>query len=165
MPAQLVAKEEGPTIPLDKPIIIVGRQQECDVQIASRKISRKHCCIAQVNDHLVVRDLLSTNGIRINGVKVIEGRLVEGDELMIGNLAFQVCMNQAAPEAAAQPANGKNPRTALAGDALQSSDQPMPLPEPPRSGEDSPLVGYPLEQAAPDPSLLPGDIKLVDDEQ
>jgi len=87
---QLVALTEGPNIPLDKPIILIGRHQECDIQISSRKISRKHCCIAQVDDHLVVRDLSSTNGVKINGTKVPEGTLRHGDELTIGNLQYRV---------------------------------------------------------------------------
>ena len=57
MPAQLVALSEGPNILLDKPVLLLGRHPECDIQIDSRKISRRHCCIAQVEDHLVVRDL------------------------------------------------------------------------------------------------------------
>ena len=57
MPPQLVALTDGPSIMLDKPILLVGRHQECDIQIQSRKISRRHCCIAQVDDYLVVRDL------------------------------------------------------------------------------------------------------------
>src|SRR6266852_9915717 len=61
MPAQLVALNDGPSILLDKPILLLGRHPECDVQIDSRKISRRHCCIAQVSDYLVVRDLGSTN--------------------------------------------------------------------------------------------------------
>src|SRR5437867_12596707 len=90
MPPELVALTEGPSIMLDKPILLIGRHQECDVQIPSRKISRRHCCIALVNDHLVVRDLGSTNGIRINGVKVLEGNLQPDDELTIGNMCYQV---------------------------------------------------------------------------
>src|SRR5579872_1907583 len=64
MPAQLVALHDGPSILLDKPILLLGRHPECDIQIDSRKISRRHCCIAQVDDFLVVRDLGSTNGVR-----------------------------------------------------------------------------------------------------
>ncbi|MCI0380243.1 MAG: FHA domain-containing protein [Gemmataceae bacterium] len=90
MPAQLLALTDGPNILLDKPILLVGRHQECDIQIPSRKISRRHCCIAQVNDHLVVRDLYSTNGVRINGTRVQEGVLNAGDELTIGNYRYQV---------------------------------------------------------------------------
>ena len=90
MPAQLVALNDGPSILVDKPILLLGRHPECDIQIDSRKISRRHCCIAQVNDYLVVRDLDSTNGIRINGVRVVEGKLQPGDELTIGNHRYQV---------------------------------------------------------------------------
>src|SRR6202046_2781291 len=84
MPAQLLALDDCPSILLDKPILLLGRHPECDIQIDSRKISRRHCCIAQVADYLVIRDLGSTNGIRINGARVLEGRLDEGDEVLIG---------------------------------------------------------------------------------
>jgi len=90
MPAQLVSLNDGPSILLDKPIILIGRHPECDIQIDSRKISRRHCCVAQVNDYLVVRDLGSTNGVRINGVRVLEGRLKPGDELTIGGSRYRV---------------------------------------------------------------------------
>src|ERR1700745_230719 len=89
MPAQLISLNGGPSILLDKPILLIGRHPECDILIDSRKVSRRHCCIAQVSDFLVVRDLGSTNGIRINGVRVLEGRLKAGDELTIGNSRFQ----------------------------------------------------------------------------
>ncbi len=90
MPAQLVALTDGPNILLDKPILLLGRHPEADIQLNSRKVSRRHCCIAQVNTYLVVRDLGSTNGIRINGVRVLEGKLKPGDELTIGNFRYQV---------------------------------------------------------------------------
>src|SRR5437899_2196174 len=97
MPPELVALSEGPSILLDKPILLIGRHQECDIQIPSRKISRRHCCIAQVNDHLVVRDLCSTNGVRINGVRVNEGCLNAGDELTIGNYRYEVRLSSQEP--------------------------------------------------------------------
>src|SRR3954464_9708597 len=90
MPAQLVSLTEGPNILLDKPILLLGRHPECDIQIDSRKISRRHCCIAQVADYLLVRALGSTNGIRINGIRIQEGRLHPNDELTIGNSRYKV---------------------------------------------------------------------------
>src|SRR3954454_18873912 len=95
MPAQLVALTDGPDILVDKPILLLGRHPECDIQIESRKISRRHCCIAQVEDYLVVRDLDSTNGIRINGVRVLEGRLHAGDELTVGGTRYRVTWEEA----------------------------------------------------------------------
>jgi predicted component of type VI protein secretion system len=90
MPPELIALTDGPDILLDKPIMLLGRHHECDIQLNSRKVSRRHCCLAQVSDYLVVRDLCSTNGIRINGERVHEGRLNPGDELTIGNFAYKI---------------------------------------------------------------------------
>ena len=91
MPVHLLSLADGPSILLDKPILLFGRHQDCDVQLHSKKVSRRHCCLAQVEDYLVIRDLGSTNGVKINGVRVIEGRLIAGDELVLGNFRYQVC--------------------------------------------------------------------------
>jgi pSer/pThr/pTyr-binding forkhead associated (FHA) protein len=91
MPIHLLSLADGPSILLDKPILLFGRHQECDVQLNSKKVSRRHCCLAQVADYLVVRDLGSTNGVKINGERVDEGKIHAGDELTIGNFRYQVC--------------------------------------------------------------------------
>jgi predicted component of type VI protein secretion system len=130
MPAQLLALDNGVSILLDKPVLLVGRHPECDIQIDSRKISRRHCCIAQVNDYLVIRDLGSTNGIRINGVRVVEGRLSPGDEVTIGNNRYQVQWDSIAPvKPPARPAAAAAPR-AVADELLEECDEPVPLVEP-----------------------------------
>ncbi len=93
MAAFLVPLESGAcVIPLEKAILLIGRQADCDVSLtASRKISRKHCCIAIVNDTVVVRDLGSTNGVSINGQRIDqEGRIRLGDELSIGDVRFRL---------------------------------------------------------------------------
>ena len=91
MPAHLLSLADGPSVLLDKPILLFGRHEECDVQLNSKKVSRRHCVLAQVSDYLVIRDLGSTNGVRINGDRVAEGKLRPGDELQIGNFRYQVC--------------------------------------------------------------------------
>ncbi len=137
MPAQLIALTDGPNILLDKPILLLGRHPECDVQIESRKISRRHCCIALVNDHLVVRDLGSTNGIRINGVRVQEGNLRAEDELTIGNSRYKVrweSMHIESPREMDVPRQKEAPRMgrvdALDDAILESCEEPVPLDEP-----------------------------------
>ena len=91
MPAHLLSLADGPSILLDKPILLFGRHEECDVQLNSEKVSRRHCVLAQLSDCLIIRDLGSTNGVRINGQRVAEGKLHVGDELQIGNFKYQVC--------------------------------------------------------------------------
>jgi predicted component of type VI protein secretion system len=129
MPAQLVSLTEGPTILLDRPIILIGRHPECDIQIDSRKVSRRHCCIAQVNDYLVVRDLDSTNGIRINGIPVLEGRLAPGDELAIGSHRYRVVWDDA-PVSPSPQTQAKQSLVAALDDDMDSWDEPVALPEP-----------------------------------
>jgi predicted component of type VI protein secretion system len=132
--------------------MLVGRHPECDIQIESRKISRRHCCIAEVGDYLVVRDLDSTNGVRINGVRVQEGTLHAGDELTIGNRRYRVSWEEDAlaeqvankgafkdqgqprMEEAQQPAEQAANRGAFnePGDdeELEACEEPIPLAEP-----------------------------------
>jgi pSer/pThr/pTyr-binding forkhead associated (FHA) protein len=122
MPAQLLSQNGGPNILLDKPVLLIGRHPECDIVIDSRKVSRRHCCIAQVADYLVVRDLGSTNGIRINGVRVLEGRLRADDELTIGGHNYRISW-ELVPESSL---GGKQDKS----DNFASHDEPIPLAEP-----------------------------------
>jgi hypothetical protein len=189
MPPQLLALTEGPSILLDKPILLLGRHQECDIQLVSRKVSRRHCCIAQVGDYLVVRDLGSTNGIRINGVRVLEGHLKSGDELTIGSYRYQIRWDAMAP---APPRTGRATSVqrmedaslpisrSVGDDMLESCEEPVPLAEPPRGptklednsprpiprGADLPSVAQDLDKSvpterAPRSLILPDEIELA----
>src|ERR1041385_4601424 len=152
MPAQLVALTEGPNILLDKPILLLGRHPECDIQIESRKISRRHCCIAQVEDYLIVRDLGSTNGIRINGVRVLEGKLRPSDELTIGNVRYKVRWETIEQQ---QQKAREMPRVDLVNDdALESCEDPIPLAEPREKGGRVP-TGSPAKLADPRSQPVP----------
>ncbi|QDU08101.1 FHA domain-containing protein [Gimesia aquarii] len=88
----LVPVNQGRPIVLDKAIILVGRHPDCDIVISdSPKISRKHCCLAIVNDRPVIRDLGSMNGVYVNGEKVDrQAWLKLSDELKIGNVAYRL---------------------------------------------------------------------------
>lgn len=103
MPIHLEPLGEGPPIPLDRPIVFIGRHADCDIRIDSKKISRRHCCIVQLHDKLVVRDLGSTNGIYFNGQRVEEAVLAMQDEVQIANLRYQVIRADTTPIAAAVP--------------------------------------------------------------
>ena len=160
MPAHLVALNDGPSILVDKPILLVGRHPECDIQIDSRKISRRHCCIAQVNDYLVIRDLDSTNGIRINGVRVVEGKLRAGDELTIGNHRYQVTWQDGGARA---PARARAPAAPVdEDDLLESCDEPVALPDPGRPPAAPGAPGpFPRGKGPDDPVVLPENLELL----
>lgn len=160
MPAQLLALSEGPSILLDKPIMLFGRHPECDIQLNSRKVSRRHCCLAQVNDYFVIRDLGSTNGVRINGTRVTEGKLRSGDELTIGNFRYQVFWEGAdGASRNGPPVVRKKP---INDDDLEEADEPVELsgelpqgmvPIPARPVDDPPTVD--------DSFRLPDNLELL----
>ena len=90
MPTRLVALSEGADIPLDRAMVVVGRHPQCDARLDSIRVSRRHCCMTQDNGEVIVRDLGSTNGIRINSQRVEMGRLRPGDELSIAHLRYRL---------------------------------------------------------------------------
>jgi len=85
-----LVKGDGSTVLLRRPVYLVGRDAECDLQLASPKVSRLHCCLATAYDRLLIRDLGSRNGVRVNGRDVVETQLFRGDEIAIGPLLFRV---------------------------------------------------------------------------
>jgi pSer/pThr/pTyr-binding forkhead associated (FHA) protein len=92
MTYQLTPVEKGyaPTIPLHRPVLLIGRHTECDIRIDLAKISRRHCCLALAYDRILIRDLGSHNGLRVNGRLVAEARLQAGDEVAIGPIIYRV---------------------------------------------------------------------------
>lgn len=90
MNARLVALDEGPDIDLDRAMVVVGRHPACDARLDSLRVSRHHCCMMPDNGEVLVRDLGSTNGIRINGQRVEIGRIRVGDELSIAHIRYKL---------------------------------------------------------------------------
>lgn len=90
MPARLVALDGTPDIPLDGLLVIVGRDRKCDVRLDSSRVSRLHCCLALGVGEVLVRDLGSTNGLRINGREALEGAIRPDDVLAIAHLRFRL---------------------------------------------------------------------------
>lgn len=139
MSARLVPLTPGPapTIPLVRPVVLVGRHPECDVRIDLPKVSRRHCCLALAYDRVVVKDLGSRNGLRVNGRVVDEAQLAHGDEVAIGPLLFRF----------------DSPETPPAGKPGAKSAAPAPAPAPAEKPPSLPFL--PL---GPDDDLLPIDL-------
>lgn len=92
MAARLIPLAPGtvPTITLQRPVILVGRHPECDVRLDLPEISKRHCCLAMAYDRLMVRDLGSRNGVRVNGRLVDEWRIQPGDEIAIAHILYRL---------------------------------------------------------------------------
>jgi hypothetical protein len=91
MPARLLPLIEGtaPTIHLQRPVIFIGRHPECDVRLDVPQVSRRHCCVALAYNRLIIRDLGSRNGVRVNGRLIDEIQLQNGDEVAIAQVIYR----------------------------------------------------------------------------
>jgi len=67
----------------------IGSGADCDVVINDSSISGEHTTILFRDNEFLIKDNFSTNGTKINGISVDEGKLKEGDELKLGNTAFK----------------------------------------------------------------------------
>ena len=75
----------GDRVPLGEETITVGRLPESTIVLADPNVSRSHAEIRPRGTGFVVIDLGATNGTRVNGVRVNEQALADGDEVMFGN--------------------------------------------------------------------------------
>jgi len=83
---------DSPDISLARPEFVIGRAEDCQLQIPSRFVSRHHCeLIVDERDHCVrIRDLGSQNGTFVNEALVDECELKNGDRLRVACIPFEV---------------------------------------------------------------------------
>lgn len=80
----------GDPIPLLKKKLLVGRRESCDIVLRFPNVSSKHCELTVTNGYWFVRDLQSSNGVKVNGVKVQEKRVDPGDTLSVAKHSYTV---------------------------------------------------------------------------
>jgi pSer/pThr/pTyr-binding forkhead associated (FHA) protein len=124
---------------------LIGRHLECDVRIDSPKISRRHCCLAMAYDRVLIRDLSSRNGVRVNGRQVDEARLHVGDELAIGPIIFRLEAEEDDPRALSSPATRKAPSAHGSRPSALASNVKSSLPLSRTSQRDSDVDLVPLD--------------------
>jgi hypothetical protein len=75
----------GERIPLGERTITIGRKPESTIVLGDPNASRAHAEIRPHGAGFVMVDMGSTNGSRVNGVRVAHQELSDGDELTFGN--------------------------------------------------------------------------------
>jgi adenylate cyclase len=81
----------GDPIPLLKETLVIGRRESSDIVLRFPNVSGTHCELSLVAGQWIVRDLGSSNGTKVNGTRVTEGRLDPGDKVSIGRHEYEVC--------------------------------------------------------------------------
>jgi len=90
MRAMLIPLDGGPPVEIARDITLVGRKEFCDLQLDHKSISKVHCVLVKTDGLLLLRDLGSTNGTRVNGQHVRRAHLLPNDKLSIAALTYRV---------------------------------------------------------------------------
>jgi EAL domain-containing protein (putative c-di-GMP-specific phosphodiesterase class I) len=77
------AGKPGQRIPIDRFPFRIGRSREAEFTVPSREVSSFHAEIVRADDGFLVRDLGSRNGTFVNGERIAESPLGDGDILHI----------------------------------------------------------------------------------
>ena len=67
----------------------IGREEDNDIQLNDDRVSRYHSKIQESEGHIILTDLQSTNGTRVNGFPVSVRVLQLGDHIWIGRCLLQ----------------------------------------------------------------------------
>jgi pSer/pThr/pTyr-binding forkhead associated (FHA) protein len=90
MRAQLIPLDGGQPVAIVKDMTLVGRKESCDLRIDHKSVSKMHCVIVKTDGLLLIRDLGSTNGTRVNGTRVRRAALLPNDQLSIAHFKYKV---------------------------------------------------------------------------
>lgn len=66
----------------------IGRNDTADLPIHNTRVSREHASLLRAADTFRIRDLDSTNGTFLNGARIEEATLADGDILLIADVEF-----------------------------------------------------------------------------
>lgn len=103
----IITDDEGKTtvVPLVRDEITIGRREGNTIRLTERNISRRHAKLSQSNGSYVVEDLVSYNGVKVNGIPVdaeTPRAVQDGDRISIGD--YQLSLRSDRPVAAVAPA-------------------------------------------------------------
>ena len=82
----LSPQERKRVIELGDKDIVMGRSPECDIQFIVENVSRRHARVFFHNEEYMIEDLESTNGLFVNGVKVVRCALRNNDQIELGGV-------------------------------------------------------------------------------
>ncbi len=95
-----VVTETDLSIPIDSKVVKIGRDESNDIVIPKDSISSLHATIEYRNGYFYLEDHRSTNGTRLNNIKVKENtpmRLKSGDKIQFAIFEFRFLMPEMAP--------------------------------------------------------------------
>jgi len=90
MYGELVPIGGGDPIPLLKSNLTIGRRENNDIVLRFGNVSGTHCELKLESGYWYVQDLNSSNGVKVNGTKVMRKRVDPNDELTVAKHKYKI---------------------------------------------------------------------------
>jgi adenylate cyclase len=87
---ELVPLGGGDPVPLVRNPMTIGRRDSCDLCLRFPNISGQHSQLTYVDGYWMVSDMGSTNGTKVNGVRVQRKLVRPGDEISFANRRYRI---------------------------------------------------------------------------
>src|SRR6478736_3040401 len=148
----IIEDDEGhkTTVPFVRDEITIGRQDGNTIKLTERNVSRKHARLWKDTGSLVIEDLGSYNGVRVNGDKiggptpVKEGDLIEIGDYDLGIQGKFEAATSAPPPAKAAAAPAPKPAAPAASSPKVTPVAAAPVAAPAPSAAPSPQADGPV---------------------
>jgi pSer/pThr/pTyr-binding forkhead associated (FHA) protein len=90
-PGRYLAVEDGEDLVLYllSDLMHIGRSPSADIVLDDASVSRRHALVTKRGDTTVILDDRSLNGVTVNGVRVSEKHLADGDTILVGHVAMR----------------------------------------------------------------------------
>lgn len=89
-PIELAVEGKRVRVDLTTEKLSLGRGKANDVVLQDSSVSRAHAEVLRRGASFVIRDLGSTNGVMVNGSKVVESKILPGDQVLLGSAPITV---------------------------------------------------------------------------
>jgi adenylate cyclase len=87
---ELVPVGGGDRIPLVRETLSIGRRESCDIPLRYANVSAIHAVLTFQDGYWRIRDMNSTNGIKVNGQRVVEKLLHPKDIISIAKRRYTI---------------------------------------------------------------------------
>ncbi|QDU62052.1 Glycogen accumulation regulator GarA [Planctomycetes bacterium Pan216] len=112
----------GVEVPIKRTEFFIGRDPRCHLRPNNTLVSKRHCVISITDNEVLIRDLGSTNGTRVNGQTIDSPTLLnDGDIITFGKLVFQTRV--ISPASAESTGSSAAPTASAATEAAPAKDE------------------------------------------
>ena len=90
-PGRYLAVEDGDDMVLYllSDLMHIGRSPSADIVLDDSSVSRRHALVTKRGESTVILDDRSLTGVTVNGVRVSEKQLADGDSVTVGHIAMR----------------------------------------------------------------------------